>query len=313
MKSLMKLIKQNKIWVFASVFITFVSIGVQLIWTLNIGDLADKIVERKGIDISFLVTMGLILIANGGLQYVNQIVNRYTSEKMAHTLRMNYADAILTKKQSGSSMGGYEAVSKVQNEVMASSEYMSNTLFNIVGMTLSGVFALFFLLFQNALLTVVILIPMIIVTVVTNQIGKKMVSLSHEALDKKEEHNKTAYGLINNFDVVLLFDAMPFLNEKYDENLDKWAKAEVKKERVSAVCNSITGVLSQIPLLILLIAGSILIWKGQMTIGTLMIFLNMIKSLLGTLMNLASWLVSVKNFLVNLKRADIAESAATDF
>lgn len=305
MKSLFRLIRQNRIWVIFSLLVTFISIGTQLTWTLYIGKLADSIVERTGVVVTFITTMSTLLIGNGFLQYVNQYVNRYTSERMAHTLRMNFADSLLADNSFTADIAGYEAMSKVQNELMQASEYMSNTLFDIVGMTLSGLFALFFLTFQNALLTVVILIPMIIVVLFTRLLSRKLVPLAHQSLDKKVEHNKIAYSMISNSDTVFLFDAKPFFKEKYENALDEWATVETRKERVSAVCNSLSGILSQIPLLILFATGSLMIWKGYMTIGMLIIFLNMIKSLLQTLMNLPSWMVSIKNFLVHLTRADI--------
>lgn len=305
MKSLFKLIKQNRICVSFSFVFTFLSIGAQLVWTLYIGRMADSIVERSGIPFAFIIAMFALLIGNGLLQYLDQIVNRYTSEKMAHTLRMNFADAILSMNDSEEATAGYEAVSKVQNELMTASEYMSNTLFDIVGMTLSGVFALLFLIFQNALLTAIVLSMMIIVVVIVNRLGKKLVPLTNEALDKKVIHNKTVYSVITNFDSVLVFDAKSFFAHKYEKELNDWAQTETKRDRISAVCNSLSGVLSQMPLLILFAAGAIMVWKGFMTIGTIIVFLNMLKSLLRTLMNLPSWMVSVKDFLVHLSRADM--------
>ena len=308
MKSLYKLVRQNKILVMISFAVTFLSIGAQLIWTLNIGKLADVIVERTGITTAFLLSMGVLLIGNGFLQYVNQMINRYTSERMAHNLRMNFANVLLSNDNKGN-IGGFEAMSKVQNELMASSEYMSGTLFGIVEMALSGVFALFFLLFQNTLLTVIILIPMIIVVIIVNFLSKQIVPLSNKSLDKKAELSRTAYSVISNYDAVVIFDAGTFFRNKYENDLEEWSKLEIRKERINAVCNSFIGILSQVPLLVLFAAGSILIWKGQMTIGMLIIFLNMIKSLLRAMMNMASWMVSVKSFLVHLSRADIESSS----
>lgn len=303
MKSLWKLIKQNNLWVFIAVTVTFISVGAELVWTSYVGKLADSIVERTGIAVAFLCMMGALLLGNGLLQYVNQIVNRYASERMAHSLRMNFADGLLSSNSSGE-MGGYEAMSKVQNELVQSSEYMSTTLFGIAEMMLSGVFSLAFLLFQNAYLTVIILVPMIIVVIIVNFLGKKLIPLTRKAMDRKVDISQTSYSIIQNYDAVLLFDAKPFFKSKYEKDLEDWAKFEIKKERISAVCNSLTGVLSQVPLLVLFTVGAVFIFKGYMTIGMLIIFLNRTGSLLRTLMNLASWVVSVKSFLVNLTRVD---------
>lgn len=308
MKTLRKLIKQNRKWVILAFLVTFCSIGMQLVWTLNIGNLADSIVDRRKITQEFLLRMLALLLINAVFQYLNPLVNRFCSEKMAHTLRMNFADAILSGQNEAKCQGGYEAVSKVQNELMQASEYMSNTLFDIIGMALSGLFSLAFLLLQNALLTGIILLPIILVAVLSNRLGKKVVPLAHAALDKKILYNKIAYSAINAYDAVVIYDGKGFFNDRYENELEKWGQLEKKKERIAAVCNSFSGILSQIPLLVLFAAGVILIGKGYMTIGILIIFLNMIKSLLRTLMNFPSWTVSVRNFLVHLSRAGLEEN-----
>lgn len=301
-----RIVRQNWGWIIVAFGTTFVSILLQLVWTLNIGKLADSIVDRNVISGGFVMIMAILMVGNGVLQYLNQIVNRYTSEKMAHSLRMNFAGDIFYR-DSGGQPAGYEAMSKVQNELMQASEYMSSTLFDIVGMMLSGIFALFFLLFQNAKLTVIILVPMIFVVVFVEFLGRKLVSLVHESLDRKVRHNKFAHSAIENFETVLVFEAKDYFAAQYEKELEDWATAELKKERISAICNSFSGVLSQVPLLILFAAGTLLIWKGEMTMGVLTIFLNMVKTLLRTLMNLPTWMVSIRKFLVHLSGADISQ------
>ena len=307
MKSLLKLINPNRFWVILSIFVSFVSIGLHLLWSLSIGNLSDKIVTRGAVTTEFIIMMLVLLVGVASFQYINQIVSRYTSEKMAHTLRMNFAGALLSNDNIQKNITGYEAMSKVQNELQTASEYMSNTLFDIVNMALSGLFTLIFFLFENSLLTGIILASMVPVIVITKRLGKNLVPLVNRSMDKKVEHNKIAYSMINNFDTLLIFDGKEYFENKYEEKLDSWAEVETKKERINAFCNSMSGILSQIPLLTLFFAGGLMIWKGAITIGTLVIFLNMIGNLLRTLMNLPSWMISVKNFLVHLKRADLSE------
>ncbi len=304
MKTLRRLIRQNRIWVILSVFMTFLSIITQFVWTVNIGKLADSIVARENVGIKFVITMLIILVIICTSLYLKDMVNRYTSERMAHRLRMDFVKKILITKTTDS-IGSHEAMSKAQNELMQASDYMSNVLFDIVGMFLSGFFALFYLIFENALLTAIILLSMVPIVIFVNIIGKKLVPLANASMDKKTVHNKVAYSLISNFDIVKIFNAGDFYKERYEKELDDWAETETRKERISAVCNSLSGILSQVPLLVLFAVSAIFIWKGYMTIGKLIIFINMLSSLLRSMMNLPSWMVSIKNFLVHLTRADI--------
>ena len=133
MKTLHRLIKQNRIWVILSVFMTFLSIITQFVWTVNIGKLADSIVAREKVGIKFVITMLIILLIICTSLYLKDMVNRYTSERMAHRLRMDFVKKILYAKTTDE-IGSHEAMSKAQNELMQASDYMSNVLFDIVGM-----------------------------------------------------------------------------------------------------------------------------------------------------------------------------------
>lgn len=312
MKVLKKLIQINKRYIILSFMISFATVAARLIWTLNIGRLMDCIVDKKEVSSAFLITMAVLLIISAGMLYLNRLVSQFTAEKMSHTLRMKFADQILTRTAQGmnnetiqKTNGNYEALSKVQNELLTASEYISNTLSNVVWMTLSALFTIVFLLMQNVILTLTLLIPIVIITWVVRCQGKKLVPLVNKAMDGKIRHNKVAYSFLQNTDNLTLFDGKQFLRDKYTEELDNWGKDEIKKERVSAICNSLSGIMSQIPLLLLFAVGGILIWNNRITFGLLMVFLSMQSGVLTTLMNLPTWMVSIKSFLVHLERTQI--------
>ena len=265
--------------------------------------IADAIVSRKKIELKFVLVMFSILLASCLVIYLKGIVGKYATERMAHTLRMDFADNLLVKS-TAETMGGYEAMSKAQNELTASSEGLSEA-FDVIEQFLSGILALFFLLFENLRFTLIVLGPMIIVVLLINRIGKNLPALVNAAMDKKISNNKTAYMIISNYEAVKVFGAEEFFEKKFQEELEEWGRLETKKERISAVTNSVSGILSQLPLLILFGVGALLICKGYMTIGTLMIFLNMTGSFISTIMNLPSWIVKIKQFLVHLSRTDI--------
>ena len=332
MKVFKSLIRKNRIWVIISLAVTFLSVGTQLVWTTCIGNLADRIERRENLPGTFLIMMGFLLTACALTAYLNQLISRYTAEKMGDSLRMGFADKILRQKQneapekdsdkevskesgtvknrnenSGKGFcgtGSFEAMSKVQNELMQASDYMTNTLFDIVWRVLSAVIILIFFFTVNPVLTLVILTPMMVTVAVTRLLGKKLVPLVNMAMDEKTIHNKVAYSAITGFEAVSIYDGKGFFRDKYRENIENWGRAETKKERMNALCNSMSGILSQVPLLLLFAVGALMIWKGQITFGTLIIFLNMQKGVLRTLMNLPTWMISVKSFFVHLGRVE---------
>ncbi len=302
MKVLKRLTAANMIWVITAFVCLFLSIIIQFFWTVRIGMIADAIVSRKKIEINFMFIMFAILLASCLFIYLKSLAGKYATERMAHTLRMDFAGKLL--KSDGEAMGGYEAMSKAQNELTASSEGLSG-IFDVIEQFLSGILALIFLLFANLRFTLIVLGPLIAVVLLINRIGKNLPGLVNAAMDKKISNNKTAYMIISNFEAVKVFGAEEFFEEKFKKELEEWGRLETKKERISAVTNSVSGILSQLPLLILFGVGALLIWRGYMTIGTLMIFLNMTGSFIRTITNLPSWVVRIKQFLVHLSRTDI--------
>lgn len=234
MKSLLRLFKQNKILVTITFIVTFLSIGVQLFWTLFVGKLADKIVERHHISSIFISSMVLVLLLNASFQYINQMVSRYTSERLAHTLRMNFIDSILRPKKLPSPISSSEAISKVQNELLLASDYMSSTLFDIVGMGLSGLFSLLFLLILNPILTIIILLPMLAVVIFTQQMGKRLVPLANKGMDMKSTQNTIAHSAITNYEAIKIYDGEIFFKKntkkvsKYGQSLKQGVTASVQ-------------------------------------------------------------------------------------
>jgi ABC-type bacteriocin/lantibiotic exporter with double-glycine peptidase domain len=303
MKVLKRLTAANMIWVITAFICLFLSIIIQFFWTIRIGMIADAIVSREKIELRFMLTMFAILLASCLFIYLKSLVGKYATERMAHMLRMDFACALLDE-DTAETMGGYEAMSKAQNELTASSEGLSE-IFDVIEQFLSGILALVFLLFANLRFTLIILGPMMAVVLFINRIGNNLPGLVNAAMDKKIGNNKTAYTIISNFEAVKVFGAEEFFAEKFKKELEEWGRLETKKERISAIANSVSGILSQLPLLILFGVGALLILNGYMTIGTLMIFLNMTGSFIRTITNLPSWVVRIKQFLVHLSRTDI--------
>ena len=303
MKVLKRLTAANMIWVITAFACLFLSIIIQFFWTIRIGMIADAIVSREKIELKFMLIMFAILLASCLFIYLKGLAGKYATERMAHTLRMDFAGGLL-EGDPAENMGCYEAMSKAQNEITASSEGLSGA-FDVIEQFLSGILALVFLLFANLRFTLIVLGPMIAVVMLINRIGKNLPAIVNAVMDKKTSNNKTAYMIISNYEAVKVFGAEEFFGEKFKKELDEWGKLETKKERISAVTNSVSGILSQLPLLILFGVGAVLIWKGFMTIGTLMIFLNMTGNFIRTIMNLPSWVVMIKQFLVHLSRTDI--------
>ena len=307
MKKLAWVLGKNKGWVGLALVMAVLSNASQIIYMFFVGELINRIEERSSIETSFYLLMGGFLISNALTQYFSQLSSRYTAERSAHTLRMGFIRAKLYHTSGGNgSTSAAAAMSVVQNELNSANDYLSNTLFDMAGMSISGIVVFISLMMINVKLTMVVLVPTILILMYVLWSGDKLSKTVKVTLDEKNSMNRVAYSAIDNRAVISIFGAKDFLLRTYDGSLDKWGKAEVKKDRLYAVYNSLSGVLSFLPLLLLMAAGAYMVISGEITVGTLIVFLSLHKSVTVFIMNMPMWIANFKTFTVNLSRIDIA-------
>ena len=75
--------------------------------------------------------------------------------------------------------------------------------------------------------------------------------------------------------------------------------------RLSALYNTLSGILSKVPLLLLLTVGGFMVIRGDILIGTLIVFFYLQGSLTQSIMNLPNWISNFKVFTTNLSRIEI--------
>ena len=313
------LLKRNKPWIAAAIFTALLSNLSQMIYMYYVGELVNKIETRAAIGRAFIILLAGFIVSNAITQILNQYVGRYSAERMAHTLRMGYARRLIHKtggtggdsaEQSESSAGrkGLDtatAMSVVQNELAQADGYLSGAFFDVTGMLITGILATVFLMFQNVYLTFVILIPTLIILVYVIFSSRKLSGIVTAAQQEKSRMNKTAYSVVHAFPAVKTFDGEALCKEAYDSSVKAWTKQQAKLGRRSALYNSLSGILSRVPLLLLLLAGGYMVVSGKILMGTLIVFLNLQKSLTQSIMNLPSWLSGFKVFTTNLSRIEI--------
>ena len=301
------LIKKNRGWVTLALLAAILSNGSQIAYMFFVGELVNQIEVRSKIELSFFLLMGVFLFSNAVTQFLYQLAGRYCTERAAHTLRMGFLRAKLQSSvREAEEDSVAHAMSVVQNELSSANQYLSSTLFEMAGMSVSGMIVFAFLLFVNAKLTMVLLLPTVLTLIYVVLSGKKLSKIVTATLEEKNNLNRIAYSCVDSFPMIKIFDAKRFLLDRFEQVLEKWGIAEVKKDRMFAIFNSLSGVLSRLPLLLLLLAGSYMVLTGEILLGTLIMFLNLQKSVTQFVMNLPSWIAGFKTFTVNLSRIDVA-------
>ena len=172
-------------------------------------------------------------------------------------------------------------------------------------MVITCLLVMLFLFIENVLLSLAFLIPTLLILIYVAFSGSKLARITKETLAAKRRMNRTAFSAVLNHPVISVFDAGAFLSEKYDEDTKTWEKSFKKDEQYHAVLNSISGLLSKLPLLCLFLAGGYMVISGAITLGTFIVFLNLQNNVTGFLMNTPTFLAHFRTFTSNLSRIDI--------
>ena len=311
MHVLKKLIKRNKLFVILSVCLTLIANLSQMIYMLYIAKLINNIEAGTTIESSLILILCLFLISNAVTNFFNHYISRYTSEKMAHTLRTGYMRNLLhtsieaTPSAMDSGTDAAHTMSVLQNELAQANSYLGNNFFEFSGMLLTGTLVLVFLLFQNVLLTMVFTLPTVLILIYVMYSGRKLTGIVSATMNEKEKMNRIAFGLIHSFPIVKIFSGEKFCMKSYEEKLSTWGVHATHEGRMHAVYNSLSGVLSRLPLLLLFLCGGYLVLSDKMSLGTLFVFLNLQNGVTQTIMNLPSHMARFKVFTVNLSRISI--------
>ncbi|MBO4775395.1 MAG: ABC transporter ATP-binding protein, partial [Lachnospiraceae bacterium] len=242
MSVLLVLLKRNKFFVAFSVFTAIVSNLSQMFFAYFIGKLVNNIESRSSVSLSFILTVACLMASNAFTLLLNQYMGRLTAEKMAHSLRMGYAKSLLARSiKDKDSCDTASAMSKAQNELAQANSYLGNTFFDITGMLFMAILATVFLLFQNVLLTLVILVPTLLILVYVFFSSKRLSGIVSNAQNEKNRMNKVAYSIIHAFYSVKIFGGEVLCMKAYVESFYSWKKEWQTMGRRSALYNTLSG------------------------------------------------------------------------
>lgn len=303
MTFVLKLFQNRKGPAFLTLLCCVCSVVTTLLWNKNLAVLIDDVQAGHGLDRACVAwSVGYLLLAalfQGGMQFLSA----YAGEYAVHGLRMKLAKvtmgrdyASVTKESSG------ELISLQQNEMEDINRYIADNLFTLCSTITNFVFTLIFLFVQNGKLTLLYLIPVAGMAVYTTLSGKVIYRYTKEEQEAQKRMNGVAGTLLSLFPVVRIYEADGLLRRSYEERIEGWKDAVVAQERTKAKLMSVSGMLSCIPLVLLMLVGGRMILQGTLTIGILYVFVNLSGNVSGVMINISVHLANFRRFCGNLER-----------
>lgn len=310
MKILKQLIQLHKILFIMAVLFTVLSVIFNLCWNKYLAQLLDVLGNADFYDFQnemyrYLTAGILIVLIHAVSEFLSTYLSSYTCEIFAHEMRMGYARYYVQSDiRTLSRLNVGEAQSAMQNELKEISDYMSEQLFSL--MKQFGTFAMtvLFLLWINfklAMLSIVPVIPLIFYCSFSSKVIKKY---TQQCQYSRKKLNGLADMILELFPVIQIYDACKLIQGAVKENLSEWENASIKKEQTSARLMSFSGVLSFVPLLLLLGFGGAMVIQEEISLGTFYIFINLSGNVSGFLQNMPGIYAGFRRFSASVDRLE---------
>lgn len=303
MALLYKILCQRKFLTLITICASGLTAAVTLWWNTQLSDIINMVNIGKPPSKEMILWALVTILAIGVMNYVKVYISGYTCEGMTHDLRMGYArhftllSVIETEK-----LNAGEQLSKLQNEITSVSGYLNTTLFRLLDDSVMFFSAFVWLLFISPALTLAFHLPALIILVYVFWASKIIESATERSQHAKGRMNQYADTLLTLFPIIRLYEATRIIMDGYKDTVKTWQSHTMGAERTKARLLSLSGVLSNIPLLFLLLAGGYMTINGIFTIGTLYIFLNLSGTVSGVMMNMPEYIASFRQFSAGMKR-----------
>lgn len=303
MSILYGLLRKNWLLVTGALGLLLLGNGITLLWNTYISEIVNCIGERQPITEQVFGMAVLCILLTSSCSYLGGIVSGWTCETLNHDLRMGFTNHLFIKpfqEMESLSVGGQMSI--LQNEIAEISEYINGNLASLVNTMVAFLVTIVFLWKQSPILTIATNLPVVVILLYVWISSQIIGGLAQKAQEKKQEMNGIVDALIEVYPMAHLYEATDFLCRTHDSTVQQWEVAAIKEEKIRARLMSLSALFSCIPLLILLLAGGIMVIRGEITMGIVYIFINLSKNVSGAMMNLPGLIASFRRFVVNLNR-----------
>lgn len=313
MKILKKLIRLHKFLFFTASILTFLSVFINLYWNRFLADVIDSLGNvlpsgLKGVKTSMLqllITAVTIIFIYTVTEYLSSYLSSYTCEVFAHEMRMGYSRFYLQSDiLTLSKLNVGEEQSAMQNELREISAYLNENLFSFMKQFVAFAVTVIFLFCQSGKLTLLTIFPVTPLLIYCYFSGKIIKNLTEQCQESRAQINGMAGILLDLFPVIQIYDAHELIHSTMDARILEWQNFNIRKERITARLMSFSGLLSFVPLLLLLGFGGFMVINGEISMGIFYIFINLSGDVSGFLQNMPGIYAGFRRFCASACRLE---------
>lgn len=258
---------------------------------------------QREVFFSVFYLAAVLLLVNFALSYIRRrLMGSYTESGVA-TLREAVAEkaasvdyARLQTYRSG------DVLSRATNDINRVRNYTSMTLPRLIEIPLMGVLALALLIFFSWQLTLVALVLTPILVVGTGVMMKPLANASKTLQAKLADVNSVTIDTIKGVEVVKAYNLIEALEKKNDVSVYESVQSGRAVAKRRAILEAFSIAFSIIPFVTTFLLGGYFVHQGQMTVGALLAFINLLNFLTFPLSQMSVLLGEAKRDLAAAER-----------
>lgn len=293
---------KEKIKIFLTFLFDFFFLAVVLVWNRQLAVLIDLVTSGQTVTKSIIMNLVVILAAYILMSGATTFVSGVTCTGINYSLRQNYIQKISNQNLPTQKLNGGKEASVLLNELTAVSNFISENLFFMFDSLIKFIGSFGWLIYLNPFLAITSNLPVFFIIIYISFSSKILQKYTLKTNEENSKINSVTDILMNLFPAIRLYQAQKMILENYSSLLTEWEKLNVSMEKKKALLMSISAVITNIPLLLIILIGGKLVILGRLSLGELYVFISLSGNVSGILMNMPSFIMQFRIFGANLKK-----------
>lgn len=274
-----------------------------MLFTLTAIDMVFPAIIRQIIDIgvlggqpSFIAMSAGILLGLGLFKALVNFGNRFTAESLAHTVAFDLRNQLYNHIQRLSfsyhdHTASGQLISRVIEDVRSLQNFTGQGVVELTRVIVLMVGIILILIINNPLLALISLIPMVPLTLMNTNFGKRVGKLFLSVDQSQGELSSRLQENVNGVQVVRAFAREQFEMERFNTANKELYKRQIQVVKMMARTMPTSSLLVGFSTLLILWVGGTMVLNDQLTLGQLVAFNSYILMLSGPAQQL-SWLIN---------------------
>ena len=293
---------KEKIKIFLTFLFDLLFLAVVLVWNRQLAVLIDLVTSGQTVTKSIIMNLVVILAAYILISGATTFVSGVTCTGINYSLRQNYIQKISNQNLQTQKLNGGKEASVLLNELTAVSNFISENLFFMFDSLFKFIGSFGWLIYLNPFLAITSNLPVFFIIIYISFSSKILQKYTLKTNEENSKINSVTDSLMNLFPVIRLYQAQKMILENYSSLLTEWEKLNISMEKKKALLMSISAVITNIPLLLIILIGGKLVILGKLSLGELYVFISLSGNVSGILMNMPSFIMQFRIFGANLKK-----------